>query len=239
MKPRMGVLLAAALGITLVASVVLVRSATTSGRTVVSTDSSFTVVNNGMTSYRINGVDNAPLTLNRGQTIMFNVTATGHPFFIKTQRVTGTGSQYTTGVTGNGATNGTVTWVIAADAPSPLFYQCSVHSAMGGTITLQTILSVPPGNPSAVSLGPARPNPAHESAEIPFALPREQQVSLTIFDERGRRVATLIDGIQPPGYHQARWDGRDASGRPVPGGMYFFELRSDARPLSGRVVWAR
>ncbi len=60
----------------------------------------FTVVNFGLTAYQINGVNNPTLALTRGQTYTFNVNAIGHPFYVKTDRVIGTASQYTNGVTG-------------------------------------------------------------------------------------------------------------------------------------------
>jgi hypothetical protein len=45
---------------------------------------------------------------------------------------TGTANAYSNGVTGNG-TN-TVTFVVPADAPSTLYYNCSIHAAMTGAI---------------------------------------------------------------------------------------------------------
>jgi len=96
----------------------------------------FNVVNNGAISYQIDGVDNATLNLTRGTTYTFNITASGHPFYIKTAQVTGTGSQYTTGVTGNGTQTGTLTWTVAGNAPSTLFYNCQFHSNMTGQINI-------------------------------------------------------------------------------------------------------
>src|SRR5437867_1445721 len=45
---------------------------------------SFDVINTGTTAYNIDGVDNPTLALNRGETYVFNVSAIGHPFYIKT-----------------------------------------------------------------------------------------------------------------------------------------------------------
>lgn len=99
----------------------------------------FTVTNNGSSAYRFNGGgttndDNPTLYLQKGNTYKFAVNASGHPFYLKTQTGTGTGDQYTDGVTNNGTDNGTVTLVLQHDAPDQIYYQCSVHSAMNGTI---------------------------------------------------------------------------------------------------------
>jgi hypothetical protein len=96
----------------------------------------FTVTPMGMTAYLINGKPNPPLTLVRGGTYTFDVNSPGHPFFIKTVAVTGTGSTFDEGVVNNGTTSGTLTFTVPTDAPAGLFYQCSVHTPMNGAITL-------------------------------------------------------------------------------------------------------
>jgi len=92
------------------------------------------VVNSGMTAYLIDQVANPDLTFCRGNTYGFAVNAPGHPFYVKTVQGTGTGNAYGNGVTGNGATSGDVTFVVPAGAPATLFYDCSLHAAMTGTI---------------------------------------------------------------------------------------------------------
>jgi hypothetical protein len=96
----------------------------------------FDVTNSGTTAYVINMASNPTLSVTRGQTYTFQVNSPGHPFFIKTAQVTGTGSAYDAGVTNNGIATGTVTWQVAADAPPTLFYQCSIHTPMTGAIQI-------------------------------------------------------------------------------------------------------
>ena len=97
------------------------------------------VTNNGNLSYQFSGISdiNPSLTFQRGDTVVFNVVAEGHPFWIKTTAVTGTENAYNTGVTNNGADNGTITFVIPDDAPTVLVYQCQNHTLMNGIINIQ------------------------------------------------------------------------------------------------------
>jgi hypothetical protein len=102
------------------------------------------------------------LTLQRGVTYTFNINVGGHPFYIKTvANSTGTGNQYTTGVTGNGASPGVVTFAVPASAPNTLYYHWSLHSGMGGTLNIvnasNTAPSVSVTNPpnGAVFFAPA------------------------------------------------------------------------------------
>jgi len=77
--------------------------------------------------------NNPVLYLRRGETYVFDVNASGHPFEI---RVSNGGSAYNTGVTNNGAQNGQVEFKVPMGAPSTLYYQCTIHSGMGNTINV-------------------------------------------------------------------------------------------------------
>jgi len=72
------------------------------------------------------------LYLHRGTTYIFSNTVHGsHPLQI---RVSNGGSAYTNGVSGAGTA--TITFTVPMDAPGTLYYQCTVHSAMGNSITV-------------------------------------------------------------------------------------------------------
>ena len=88
------------------------------------------------------GVSQKTLTLNAGTYIFDQSESTNasHPLRISTTNdgTHGGGSAYTTGVTPSGTpgTDGKTTVVINASTPSTLYYYCSSHSGMGGTINI-------------------------------------------------------------------------------------------------------
>lgn len=96
----------------------------------------FEVTNDGSANYVINGASNPTLTVTRGKVYVFNVNASGHPFWIKTIQSTGTGNAYNNGVTNNGDDVGTITFNVPYNAPSTLYYNCQNHSAMKGVINV-------------------------------------------------------------------------------------------------------
>lgn len=101
----------------------------------------FNVTNNGSGNYVINGESNPTLNITEGQTYTFNILAIGHPFWINTVNSIGTGNAYNDGVTNNGTDNGTITFVVAYDAPSTLYYNCQFHSSMAGTINVTNVIT--------------------------------------------------------------------------------------------------
>tara|TARA_B100001250_G_scaffold386102_1_gene382337 strand:- start:4765 stop:5991 length:1227 start_codon:yes stop_codon:yes gene_type:complete len=98
---------------------------------------------NGASDYTFSG-PGFPVTQNdptiyvqRGQTYAFDntVQAASHPFRIQsTQGLAGT--PYTSGQTGSGTS--VLYWTVPMDAPTTLYYQCTLHAAMQGTINVIT-----------------------------------------------------------------------------------------------------
>jgi len=81
-------------------------------------------------------VNDPTIYLSRGQTYIFenNNSSNAHPFQIQSVAGQG-GAAYNTGVTNNGGAGGTeIKITVAHDAPDNLYYQCTAHPNMGGTI---------------------------------------------------------------------------------------------------------
>ena len=74
------------------------------------------------------------INVKKGDTIDFTINAVGHPFWIKTSQSIGTGGAYNTGVTGNGAENGSLTWDTTNAIVGTYYYNCEYHSSMNGII---------------------------------------------------------------------------------------------------------
>ena len=103
---------------------------------------SLDVTASNSSNYTLSGTDrngsvsgsDPSLTFSVGDTINFIVSASGHPFYLKTVAGTGTGNTIS-GVTNNGSENATITWI--PSSTGTFYYQCSLHGGMVGTITIQ------------------------------------------------------------------------------------------------------
>ena len=78
--------------------------------------------------------------------------------------------------------------------------------------------------PASLLLEQNYPNPFNPTTSIRYALPRESRITLVVFDILGRTVATLIDGIQAAGVHQARFEGAALAT-----GTYIYRLQADGQ----------
>ncbi|MCP4713312.1 MAG: T9SS type A sorting domain-containing protein [Planctomycetes bacterium] len=84
-------------------------------------------------------------------------------------------------------------------------------------------------------------NPASGNSftTIQYALPADQTVSLTVYDQSGQLVRTLVETGQTAGDHAIAWDGKNDAGLAVGSGIYFYRLQTMDRMLTKRMVLLR
>ena len=88
-----------------------------------------------------------------------------------------------------------------------------------------------------IELSPATPNPFNPTTTLAYHVPSgAQAVRLDVFDERGRRMRTLVDQHPGVGPQSVRWDGRDGAGRPVASGSYVARLVVDGKVLTRKLA---
>jgi len=91
--------------------------------------------------------------------------------------------------------------------------------------------------PAQSRLHPPYPNPFNPHTVLRFDLRIPGQVDLAIYDLRGRRVKTLIAGVEmESGRYQRNWNGRDDRGRAVASGIYLVRLSAPGIEQSQRLT---
>jgi uncharacterized cupredoxin-like copper-binding protein len=88
--------------------------------------------------------------------------------------------------------------------------------------------------PSEFRLHQNYPNPFNPATTIKYDLPHPSHVSLSVYDVRGREVATLLNHEQSAGTHTVQWD---ASG--VGSGVYFYRLKVGGFAQTKRMLLLR
>lgn len=71
------------------------------------------------------------------------------------------------------------------------------------------------------------PNPFNPETTIEFGIKENSNVLIEIYNIKGQKVKTLINGFREAGYHSVIWNGKDNSGKPVASGLYFYRMRTD------------
>ncbi|MFC1535696.1 FlgD immunoglobulin-like domain containing protein [Candidatus Neomarinimicrobiota bacterium] len=132
--------------------------------------------------------------------------------------------EITTAMSNAGSSQFTGTWTVAARDPA------DTTIATNGPFTLNIDASAVLGVdgqgliPEVYALHPNYPNPFNPSTTIRYDLPEAADISLVIYDMLGREVVRLAPGRMEAGYHQMVWNGRTASGREVPSGIYIARM---------------
>ncbi|MGH7731658.1 MAG: S8 family serine peptidase, partial [Candidatus Eiseniibacteriota bacterium] len=107
-----------------------------------------------------------------------------------------------------------VTAAAGGPSASPVTFSVSVSSyGACGVVTFtdtlhNPVVGVEPGpggERPALSLADVRPNPAGPAATLEFVIGAPGRVRLALYDVRGRRVRTLVDGPRTAGVHREAW----------------------------------
>ena len=130
-----------------------------------------------------------------------------------------------------------------AETKSTYTVKVAVSDGKGGTDSITVTINVTdvagaapsletsPVIPENTALLTNFPNPFNPETWIPYQLAKPAEVTLTIYDIRGRVVRKLALGHQPAGMYRSRsraihWDGRNAIGEKVASGIYFYTLKA-------------
>ncbi|MGR3296522.1 MAG: FlgD immunoglobulin-like domain containing protein [Candidatus Bathyanammoxibius sp.] len=90
--------------------------------------------------------------------------------------------------------------------------------------------------PEAFYLSSNYPNPFNPVTTIRFSVPSRTYVSLTVYNQLGQKVATLVDGERHAGVYEAVWKGMDSHGNQVASGVYLYKMKAGSFTQSRTMV---
>ncbi|MDO9577126.1 MAG: T9SS type A sorting domain-containing protein [Candidatus Cloacimonadales bacterium] len=113
---------------------------------------------------------------------------------------------------------------------------------LGGTQTYAALKinfdTIPPGTenntvtPAIADLGQNYPNPFNPVTNIAYNIQQAGDVTIEVFNVKGQKVTTLVDGYQTAGDHMATWNGKDVNNSSVSSGVYFYKMKTGGRYTS-------
>ena len=93
--------------------------------------------------------------------------------------------------------------------------------------------------PESYDLGNAYPNPFNPETAIRFSLPWEVDVQVTVYNQQGQMVRSLVNDTMGPGKFQVTWDGRDDNGVEVATGVYLYRIAAPNLSLHKKVTFLK
>ncbi len=122
----------------------------------------------------------------------------------------------------------------SVEAEIEYFYRVSAVCCGGNSISffsdivsaMLTVMDVDPtaSIPDAYSLQQNYPNPFNPTTKIRYGLKENVYVSINIYNLMGKHIRSYINTVQDAGYKTILWNATDASGQPVPAGMYIYSI---------------
>ena len=117
-------------------------------------------------------------------------------------------------------------------------YRVDTINESGRRTLFETDAIATPAMP--LTLHQNHPNPFNPSTTISYYVPAAGPVTLDVYDSSGKLVARLLErAMKQKGTHLVEWRGRDAQGRSVSSGVYFYRLTSGKETISKKMVLLR
>jgi len=70
------------------------------------------------------------------------------------------------------------------------------------------------------------PNPFNPTTAISFSVKEAGNVLLEVYNAKGQKIKTLVNGEMTADNHVVTWNGNDNSGNKVSSGIYFYKMHS-------------
>lgn len=80
------------------------------------------------------------------------------------------------------------------------------------------------------------PNPSSDIVNFAFNLKNTGWIQADIYDQNGRKVAHLAEGIMNAGIHTLNWNGQSTTGQDVTAGLYLLKITSGSETLVRRML---
>ncbi len=80
--------------------------------------------------------------------------------------------------------------------------------------------------PVVTELSGNYPNPFNPVTKIKFAVSEPGVVNIEIYNIKGEKVKTLVDGFREANYYTEEWNGTDDNNNTVSSGVYFYKMKA-------------
>ena len=90
--------------------------------------------------------------------------------------------------------------------------------------------------PAVTKLEGNYPNPFNPVTKIAYSISKPTNVTLEIYNLKGQKVITLVNGYQTPKNYTVIWNGKDYNGKAVGSGVYFYRLKAGKYTATKKMI---
>jgi hypothetical protein len=116
-------------------------------------------------------------------------------------------------------------WVLATESGDEFVLEGIGSIILPGNVT-DMILSRVVEVPETFGLSQNFPNPFNPVTNISYQIPEASNVTISVYNMMGQKIADLVQEHVSAGYHQVVWDSRNLQGEPVSSGVYLYTITS-------------
>ncbi|MBC8216277.1 MAG: family 16 glycosylhydrolase [Candidatus Marinimicrobia bacterium] len=91
-------------------------------------------------------------------------------------------------------------------------------------------------SPEKFNLSPPYPNPFNNEITIPLTIQKAINVDFSIYNIKGEKVITLVNGEISPEIHSLSWDGKNMGHQHVPSGIYLARMETTEFSKSQKLI---
>ncbi len=100
------------------------------------------------------------------------------------------------------------------------------ESSPSNVIEVDVVDAGDPIIPVVTELSGNYPNPFNPVTKIKFAVSEPGVVNIEIYNIKGEKVKTLVDGFREANYYTEEWNGTDDNNNTVSSGVYFYKMKA-------------
>jgi len=114
---------------------------------------------------------------------------------------------------------------------TPLTKSQMAKMGMDTTKTLTAVDDVVSSIPTVFTLEQNYPNPFNPTTKIKYSIAKETNVKLSVYDNLGKLVQTIVDKDQPVGNYEVEFNAENLSS-----GVYFYQLQTPQKSITKKLV---
>lgn len=83
------------------------------------------------------------------------------------------------------------------------------------------------------------PNPFNSDVKVSIFNPKDQNISIEVYNSIGEKVAQIFDGFKTAGWDEFMWQGFDQQGNTISSGNYFIRFQTNENRLFRKILYLR